>query len=129
MAAALKRQMQSARRHLQVLSQSNCLQSPEAYLHLRSDALQTSANRLAAAQSKLLHLHKQRFISHAAKLDAMSPLKVIARGYAIAQTAEGALLQSVHQVKAGDTVTVSLRDGKVETTVSQVKEIGYESAE
>lgn len=129
MAAALKRQMQSARRHLQVLSQSNCLQSPEAYLHLRSDALQTSANRLAAAQSKLLHLHKQRFISHAAKLDAMSPLKVIARGYAIAQTADGALLQSVHQVKAGDTVTVSLRDGKVNTTVSQVKEIGYESAE
>lgn len=129
MAAALKRQMQSARRHLQVLSQSNCLQSPEAYLHLRADALQTSANRLAAAQSKLLHLHKQRFISHAAKLDAMSPLKVIARGYAIAQTAEGTLLQSVHQVKAGDTVTVSLRDGKVDTTVSQVKEIGYESAE
>lgn len=129
MAAALKRQMQSARRHLQVLSQSNCLQSPEAYLHLRADALQTSANRLAAAQSKLLHLHKQRFISHAAKLDAMSPLKVIARGYAIAQTADGALLQSVHQVKAGDTVTVSLRDGKVDTTVSQVKEIGYESAE
>ena len=129
MAAALKRQMQSARRHLQVLSQSNCLQSPEAYLHLRADALQTSANRLAAAQSKLLHLHKQRFISHAAKLDAMSPLKVIARGYAIAQTADGALLQSVHQVKAGDTVTVSLRDGKVNTTVSQVKEIGYESAE
>ena len=129
MAAALKRQMQSARRHLQVLSQSNCLQSPEAYLHLRADALQTSANRLAAAQSKFLHLHKQRFISHAAKLDAMSPLKVIARGYAIAQTADGALLQSVHQVKAGDTVTVSLRDGKVDTTVSQVKEIGYESAE
>ena len=129
MAAALKRQMQSARRHLQVLSQSNCLQSPEAYLHLRADALQTSANRLAAAQSKLLHLHKQRFISHAAKLDAMSPLKVIARGYAIAQTADGALLQSVHQVKAGDTVTVSLRNGKVDTTVSQVKEIGYESAE
>lgn len=129
MAAALKRQMLSARRHLQVLSQSNCLQSPEAYLHLRADALQTSANRLAAAQSKLLHLHKQRFISHAAKLDAMSPLKVIARGYAIAQTAEGTLLQSVHQVKAGDTVTVSLRDGKVDTTVSQVKEIGYESAE
>lgn len=129
MAAALKRQMQSTRRHLQVLSQSNCLQSPEAYLHLRADALQTSANRLAAAQSKLLHLHKQRFISHAAKLDAMSPLKVIARGYAIAQTADGALLQSVHQVKAGDAVTVSLRDGKVDTTVSQVKEIGYESAE
>ena len=128
-AAALKRQMQSARRHLQVLSQSNCLQSPEAYLHLRADALQTSANRLAAAQSKLLHLHKQKFISHAAKLDAMSPLKVIARGYAIAQTAEGTLLQSVHQVKAGDTVTVSLRDGKVDTPVSQVKEIGYESAE
>ena len=129
MAAALNRQIQSSRKHLSVLSQSNCLKSPEGYLRLRKEALQTAANRLAAAQSKLLHLHKQKFVSYAAKLDAMSPLKVITRGYSIAQTADGALLQSVHQVRAGDTVVVSLRDGKVDATVSRVKEIGYESAE
>ena len=127
MATALKRQIQTSRSHLDVLAQSNCLQSPEAYLRQRSDALQSVENRLLAAQEKIVHFHRQRFISHAAKLDAMSPLKVISRGYSLAQTDNGALLRSVRQVQPGDCITISLSDGKIDAAVSQVKEIGYES--
>lgn len=127
MATALKRQIQTSRRHLDMLAQSNCLQSPEAYLRQRSDALQLVENRLLAAQEKIVHFHRQRFISHAAKLDAMSPLKVISRGYSLAQTDNGALLRSVRQVQPGDCITISLSDGKIDAAVSQVKEIGYES--
>jgi exodeoxyribonuclease VII large subunit len=127
MATALKRQIQTSRRHLDMLAQSNCLQSPEAYLRQRSDALQSMRNRLVAAQEKIVHFHRQRFISHAAKLDAMSPLKVISRGYSLAQTDNGALLRSVRQVQPGDCITISLSDGKIDAAVSQVKEIGYES--
>ena len=127
MATALKRQIQTSRRHLDMLAQSNCLQSPEAYLRQRSDALQSVENRLLAAQEKIVHFHRQRFISHAAKLDAMSPLKVISRGYSLAQTDNGALLRSVRQVQPGDCITISLSDGKIDAAVSQVKEIGYES--
>ena len=127
MATALKRQIQTSRRHLDMLAQSNCLQSPEAYLRQRFDALQSMGNRLVAAQEKIVHFHRQRFISHAAKLDAMSPLKVISRGYSLAQTDNGALLRSVRQVQPGDCITISLSDGKIDAAVSQVKEIGYES--
>ena len=128
MATALNRQIEASRRHLTVLSQSNCLQSPESYLRQRSEALQSVSNRLAAAQEKLVHVHRQRFISHAAKLDAMSPLKVISRGYSIVQTVDGALLRSVRQTQPGGTITISLSDGKIDALVSHVKEIGYESA-
>lgn len=129
MATAFNRQLQGYRKHLHVLAQSNCLQSPEAYLRQRAEVLQSAANRLAAAQEKLLHLHRQRFVSYAAKLDAMSPLKVISRGYSIAQTDDGSLLRSVRQVQPGESITISLSDGKLDAAVSHVKEIGYESAE
>ena len=129
MATALKRQMQASKKHLQVLANSGCLKSPDSYLHQRRDALNAVANRLASTQSRALHLRRQSFVSLTAKLDAMSPLKVLTRGYAMAQTAEGTLLRSVSQVKKGETITVSLNDGVVDATVSDIKETRYESAE
>lgn len=129
MATALSRQLQSSRRHLNVLASANCMQSPVNYLNQRMNNLNATANRLAAAQSKVLHMQRQHFVSLTAKLDAMSPLKVLTRGYAMAQTEDGEILQSVNQVRAGEDITISLRDGTVSAKVIEVKENRYESAE
>ena len=59
----------------------------------------------------------------AAGLDAMSPLKVLARGYSVAQK-EGAVVKSVKDIKAGDGITLSLADGSVDCTVTEVNENG-----
>jgi exodeoxyribonuclease VII large subunit len=61
-----------------------------------------------------------------AKLDAMSPLKVLTRGYAMTQTEDGSLLRSVKQTKIGDKIRVSLSDGSVFASVSDVKENDHE---
>ena len=127
MATALSRQLQASRRHLRVLAGANCLQSPTNYLNQRRNNLSTIANRLAAVQSKVLHLERQKFVSLTAKLDAMSPLKVLTRGYAIAQTADGDVLRSVKQIEVGESLTVSLQDGTVSATVNDLKETQYES--
>ena len=78
--------------------------------------------RLVAAQNRCLSLRRQHFVGLTAKLDAMSPLKVLSRGYAMAQLDDGALLRSVHQVKVGDKATISLGDGTLETKILEVKE-------
>ena len=122
MAASLSRQLRSARQRLTVLSQSPALTSPTGYLEQREKSLEHLKTRLLAAQSRSIQLKKQRFIGCTAKLDAMSPLKVLTRGYSMVQDEEGQLLRSVQQTAPGRTVRVTLSDGSVKAVVSEVKE-------
>ena len=72
---------------------------------------------------------QQRFGSSVAKLDAMSPLKVLSRGYAMAQTQDGTLLHSVKQTAPGESIAVNLGDGTLNATVVSVKEAAHEGEE
>ena len=129
MAAALNRQLKLAGQRLDALSASPALRSPTAYLDRKSKDLQLLQNRLVSAQERTVAGDNARFISLVAKLDAMSPLKVLSRGYAIAHTQEGALLRSVKQTAPNDTITVSVSDGKITASVLNAKETEHESAE
>ena len=129
MAAALNRQLKLAGQRLDALSASPALRSPTAYLDRKSKDLQLLQNRLVSAQERTVAGSNARFVSLVAKLDAMSPLKVLSRGYAIAHTQEGALLRSVKQTAPNDTITVSVSDGEITATVLNAKETEHESAE
>lgn len=122
MVTALQRQIKAARRHLQVLSASPALQSPVNYLGQRRKSLELLQGRLLSAQNNGISRRKQAYISLAAKLDAMSPLKVLTRGYAMTRLEDGTVLRSVRQVAAGTQVTVSLSDGRFSASVIDVKE-------
>ena len=117
MASSLNRQLKGARQHLEVLSKSPALQSPTGYLDQKRQYLELLQNRLVSAQSRMVDRKKQQFVASVSKLDAMSPLKVLTRGYALAHTEEGALLKSVNQVEAGDRIVVDLSDGKLTASV------------
>ena len=124
MATALARQLKSARQHLDVLSKSPALQSPMGYLQQRQKSLELLQNRLVAAENQCINRNNQRYIALTAKLDAMSPLKVLTRGYAMAQTPSGEVVRSVTQVQCGDMINISFSDGKLRATVTDVKENG-----
>ena len=97
-------------------------QSPNGYLQQRQKSLELLQNRLIAAQSQCINRNNQRYIALTAKLDAMSPLKVLSRGYAIAQTEENTVVRSVSQVQCGDQLYISFSDGTLSATVTDVKE-------
>ena len=122
MKMAVMRQLKTARQHLNVLRDSPALQSPTQYISQRRDALSHVQTRLLSAQQKSVGLKRQRFISLTAKLDAMSPLKVLARGYAMAQSVDGIVIRSVHQVNMNDTTTILLSDGKLRATINEIME-------
>jgi exodeoxyribonuclease VII large subunit len=65
---------------------------------------------------------KERLGLAAASLDALSPLAVLQRGYAIAQDASGKPLRDAAAVKPGDHVAVRLAKGKIDTRVESVSE-------
>ena len=124
MATALSRQLTAARRQYQLLSAHPALQSPVGYLEQRRKSLELLKNRLVSSQAQGIHRAKNRYIGVTAKLDAMSPLKVLTRGYAMAQTEEGSVLKSVSQVNPGDNIKISISDGTLSAAVTEVKENG-----
>ena len=117
MAASLMRQIKAARQQLSVLSRSSALCSPTGYLEQKTKNLEILKNRMTAAQNQSLGQKNARYIAAVSKLDAMSPLKVLTRGYAMAQTQDGSVLRSVCQVELGERILVSLSDGKLSATV------------
>ena len=122
MLTAFSQHLKSSRQRFKVLSASSVLSGPDAYLKQLADKLEFSKNRLITAQNRLLSKEKQAFIGYTAKLDAMSPLKVLTRGYAITQNADGELLRSVKLVQSGEQITVTVSDGSFRATVSEIME-------
>ena len=122
MAVSLNRQIKSAQKHLEVLSQSPALRSPDSYLTQRENSLELLKNRLIAAQNQNITRKNQQYIAAISKLDAMSPLKVLSRGYAMAQNLGGEVIRSLNQVEIGERIAVRLSDGTLFATVMNKEE-------
>ena len=118
MAQAMRKQMTQRRAALENLAGRRVLQSPAAYFDLRRVELDYTRSRLTAAGERWLAARRHDFARCAAALDAMSPLKVLARGYAVATDADGAVLRSAAQTQPGDTIRVQLQDGALHCTVN-----------
>ena len=122
MMTPMEKQLNLARKHLKMLSESPALQSPQGYFEQRKKALQLLESRLVSAQVQQVGSKKQRYIGLTAKLDAMSPLKVLTRGYALAETEDHRLIRSTRDVQKDDRIVVSVSDGEIFTTVNECKE-------
>ena len=122
MASSLNRQVKAARQHLLVLSASQALQSPTGYLEQRNQSVDLLKNRLVAAQNQNITRAKQRYIAQISKLEAMSPLKVLTRGYSMVQSERGEVVRSVSQVALGERIQVKLSDGTLSATVMKKEE-------
>lgn len=121
MASVLQRQIRAARQRLDALAKSPAISSPTGYLDQRQQELNILQNRMIAAQNQTIAKMNQRYISFAAKLDAMSPLKVLTRGYSIVSEPKTGILRSVEQVKPGDALIVTVSDGTITAEVSEIR--------
>lgn len=127
MTGALNRQLRLAGQRLEGLAASPALRSPTGYLDRREKDLGLLKEKLLAAQNRELSKAQQKYVANVAKLDAMSPLKVLSRGYAMAQKETGELIRSVKQTTTGESIVVSLADGKLNASILSIKEASHES--
>jgi exodeoxyribonuclease VII large subunit len=123
MVTLTQRRLAASRQYLNTLAASPSLQSPDQYIDQRRKSLALAATNLQAAQIRTISLRKQAYVSLAAKLDAMSPLKVLSRGYAMVQTPDGTLIRSVSQVYDNDTIHITLNDGTVRANIISPEEV------
>ncbi len=127
MVSCLTRQLKSARQRLGILSASQSLQSPEQYVLQKRKGLNLLSSQMETAQVRIVSGYKQHFLTQTAKLDAMSPLKVLTRGYAMALNEHGSVIRSIHGAVPGRPIVVNVSDGSIEACVTGVKENLYES--
>ena len=114
------RKLTQLRQRLDALAQKPVMKRPEAYLQQQELQLEMLRQRLEHAGTGMVQKNTLRFQRTAAKLDALSPLKVLGRGYAMV-TREDAVVRSVTQLQPGDPVAVALSDGTVQCTVDAVQ--------
>ena len=108
------------RQRLDTLSKSRVMRQPDAYLQQQELHLEMLRQRLEHSGEVVLARNRQRFERTAAKLDALSPLKVLGRGYAMI-TREDSVIRETAQLAPGDAITVSLSDGTAQCTVNTVQ--------
>jgi exodeoxyribonuclease VII large subunit len=88
-------------------------------------AQQTVDRGMARLETRLRGLtatRRQRLVAAGGKLDALSPLATLGRGYSVAQDEDGRLLRSVRQFEAGRAFRLRVSDGKVKAETVDLSE-------
>ena len=119
---ALRKKLMSLSQQLEAYQSKRVMTDPVAHIDNRRISLDHARDRLVSAEERNLAAARQRFVALAAALDAMSPLRVLARGYAIAEDSQGQAIKSIKSLSPGDAVTVELCDGRADCLVRSVKE-------
>ncbi len=122
MLTAVLAKVNTGQERLRQLRQRRVMTDPGAYLADRKLALDHASELLAASYRGIMADKRSRLGRGAAKLDAMSPLKVLSRGYAIAQTEEGRILRSRNDASPGQRLRLQLADGDLNCRVTEDKE-------
>ena len=138
---SMAKRISGSREALEALSSRRVLQSATGFIEQRRSQVETLRVRLEAAssfasksRSQLDNLasrldsaldaamtrKKNEYLRVAAKLDALSPLKVLSRGYAIAMDEDGRAVKDSSGVRAGDKLTVRLASGALGCRVEDV---------
>lgn len=120
MLRAMRHRLELARKQVRAISQSHMLQSPMNYVSGRRQLVQFCQKRLAAGAQQRLGEKRRTFVRLAAALDAMSPLKVLSRGYSVVRTPDGAIVKRCADARPGETIAVRLSDGSLTAVVDSL---------
>ena len=116
--------IQSYRKHLNVLSSARVLTSKENLLDEYKMKISFVSDKLDASMQNILRDRKHTYGILCAKLNAISPLNTLSRGYAIVQNDGGEAIASVTNIKIGDRVNILLGNGNIGAIVEEINENG-----
>ena len=117
--SAVLLQMLSAKREtLARYEKSRYLSSPGHMIDDRRMALVLSSERLMTSAAHVNEIKKHALSALSGKLEALSPLAVLSRGYGVVSSEEGKVIKEIADVSVGDKITVKVRDGEIHAGVS-----------
>lgn len=117
---AIRKKLSDIKSKLSDLGSRRVMQSPGSYIDQKRLELDSVGNSMVSRYERLINNKKHDYIRLAASLDALSPLKVLGRGYAIATDEKGNAIISADAVNIGDELKVNLSMGILRCTVDEV---------
>ena len=118
---AMRKQLSALRERLNNLRSARVLSAPTAQFDNRRMELDRMRDRLLAAEERRLSQSRERFVRLTSALDAMSPLRVLTRGYAIAAEPDGRSVRSVEELRVGQMLRVCFFDGSADCRVEDLQ--------
>lgn len=112
--------LREQRLRLEQSAQKSVLKNPNLYFDTKRMQLLSVSTQFDALEKAILHRARIRLQENAAKLQALSPLSVLARGYSVTTLADGTVVHSANQLSENTEITVQLADGKAACTVKEI---------
>ncbi|MFM7835250.1 MAG: exodeoxyribonuclease VII large subunit, partial [Planctomycetaceae bacterium] len=105
------------RLRLAALEARSVLQKPDSLITQKRQDCDILGDRLQRSIGLMVERQQRNLSAVAASLHALSPLKVLLRGYSLTQTESGTLIQSASQVRPGDVLITRLHEGQLRSRV------------
>jgi exodeoxyribonuclease VII large subunit len=108
---AIKQKTQNYRRDLKRIQSSRVFLVPQQSVNIRRQELDLLRERVIRQLRQEVYSKREHYCQVLGKLDALSPLATLSRGYSITQKADGIFIKSIDQVENGERVKVTLAMG------------------
>ena len=113
---ALKKKVEFMKLRYETCMNSRVFKEPTQKINEKYMLIDMKVKSMQNSISKIYNEKKTNMVKHIAKLDALSPLKTLTRGYTIAEL-NGHVIKSVSQVKKDDNINLRLSDGSINAKV------------
>ena len=107
------------RQRLELLQKNRVLANFPSVIDEKRMDVDVLTRRLETEYQKILTENRHKVTTAAARLDAINPLAVLRRGFALAET-DGVPLKSIKDVATGDSLDVRLQDGRVRCEAKEI---------
>lgn len=122
MTGLVQARLAAYRRELAALAESRSMREPRLLLDTVRERLSHTEEALMRGMQHGMEAKTNRFVHASVLLDALSPMKVLSRGYALVADTDGRMLRTVSSVERGSELTVRLHDGCIRAEVTDVRE-------
>ena len=119
----MRGQLGEAEHRLEQLSMRLKYLSPGNQLNQKKQYSMQLEEKLSQRMQEVLSAKKHRLGLLAGSLDGLSPVKRLGQGYSLVTDSTGKSIRDVHQVQAGDRLTVHVRNGRIEAVAEEISEV------
>lgn len=117
----IKNKISSEQNRIKALSTSRVLSSDLGFIQNLGITIDNMSNRLGNSFQHQLHEHQLALSALSAKLNVLSPLNILSRGYAIPMIKDKPV-KTIYDVSVGDNLEITLSKGKLDCVINQIKE-------
>jgi len=126
---SVERRLELANQRVEQLAARPAFRRPLQRVRDLEQRLDTAAERMARAANQRVVRTSTQLTALAARLESLSPLNVLTRGYSLTQTPDGKLVHAAEDVKPGDVIITRVAAGKIVSHVASVEGSQVESSQ